>query len=375
MRWTRVPFITTGSSRQHGRPTPTFPGKAGTGLKKSCRLSVALIVPLAVLLFSTIAAVLPACSPNGNSLTVYSGRSQTLVSPLLESFIEDTGIDIRVKYAGSATIASTLLEEGDNSPADVVFLQDPGYLGSLAHAGMLAELPEGLLNRVDENYRSTDGNWVGTSGRSRSVVYNTAAIDPERDLPDSVLDFTAPEWRGRVAWAPLNSSFQAFLTAFRLNWGEEKARSWLEGMQANDVREYPNNTTIVTAVARREVEVGLVNHYYLQRFMEEEGEGFQARNHFLRGGDPGALVLTAGAAILATSTNREEAEHFVEYLLSEAAQTYFSTTTKEYPLVEGVPTDPGLPPLASLEPPDLDLGDLTDSNGTISLLRDTGIIP
>ena len=344
-------------------------------MKNRYDLLVTPLKLLAVLLFVGVATVLPACGADSNSLTIYSGRSQTLVSPLLESFIEDTGIDIQVKYAGSATIAATILEEGENSPADVVFLQDPGYLGSLAHAGMLAELPDELLVKVDAGYRSSNGDWVGTSGRSRTVVYNTVSIDPARDLPDSVRDFTEPEWRGRVGWAPLNASFQAFLTAFRLKWGEEEARAWLEGMQANDVREYPNNTTIVTAVARREVDVGLVNHYYLQRFLEEEGEGFEARNHFLKGGDPGALVLAAGVGVLETTDNREGAERFVEYLLSESAQTYFSTTTKEYPLVEGVPPDPGLPPLSSLEPPDVDLGDLTDARGTISLLREVGIIP
>ena len=344
-------------------------------MKKNHCTKVIPVTLLAVLLLAVTATALLACSPGDDSLTVYSGRSETLVSPLLAALIEDTGIDIQVKYASSASIAATVLEEGENSPADVVFLQDPGYLGSLANAGMLAELPQELLNRVDGGYRSTAGDWIGTSGRSRTVVYNTAAIDPERDLPDSILDFTAPEWRGRVGWAPLNASFQAFLTAFRLNFGDEEARSWLRGMQGNEVREYPNNTTIVAAVAQREVDVGLVNHYYLQRFLEEEGEGFEARNHFLKGGDPGALVLAAGAGILESTDNREGAERFVEYLLSESAQTYFSTTTKEYPLVEGVPPDPGLPPLSSLEPPDVDLGDLTDARGTISLLREVGIIP
>ena len=330
---------------------------------------------LPVSLVTVFAAILMACSPGDDSLTVYSGRSQTLVSPLLETFIEDTGIEIQVKYASSAAIAATVLEEGERSPADVVFLQDPGYLGSLAHAGMLAKLPEELLDKVDEGYRSSEDNWIGTSGRSRAVVYNTVSIDPERDLPDSIIDFPAPQWRGRVGWAPLNASFQAFLTAFRLQFGEENARAWLEGMQANEVREYPNNTTIVTAVARREVDVGLVNHYYLQRFLEEEGEDFEARNYFLKGGDPGALVLAAGAGILESTDNPEAALRFVEYLLSDSAQSYFSATTKEYPLVEGIPTDPGLPPLSSLEPPEVDLGDLTDARGTLTLLREVGIIP
>ena len=147
------------------------------------------------------------------------------MSPLLAAFIEDTGIDIQVKYASSASIAVTVLEKGGNSPADVVFLQDPGYMGSLANAGMLAELPHELLERVDGGYRSTTGDWVGIPGRSRTLVYNTVAIDPGKDLPDSILGFTAPEWRGGVGWAPLNASFQAFLTAFRLNFGKEEARA------------------------------------------------------------------------------------------------------------------------------------------------------
>ena len=330
---------------------------------------------LAILLFAAAITTLPACVTGSDSLTVYSGRSPTLVGPILADYVEETGIEVQVKYGSSAAIAATILEEGDRSPADVVFLQDPGYLGSLAHAGMLAELPPDLLTKVDSGYRSTTRDWVGTSGRSRAVAYNTEAIGPGQELPDSILEFTEPEWRGRVGWAPLNASFQAFVTAFRLKWGEDEARAWLEGMRANNVREYPNNTTLVTAVARREVEVGFVNHYYLQRFLEEEGEEFEARNHFLKGGDPGALVLAAGAGILESTDNREGAEQFVEFLLSDAAQTYFSEETKEYPLVEGIPADPGLPPLSSLEPPDVDLGDLTDARGTLSLLRDVGIVP
>ncbi|MDE2937337.1 MAG: extracellular solute-binding protein [Chloroflexota bacterium] len=147
--------------------------------------------------------------------------------PLLESFIEDSGTDIQVKYAGSSSIAATILEESENSPADVVFLQDSEYLGNLAHVGMLAKLSDGPLAKVDSGCRPTNGDWVDTSGRSRTVVYNTTAIDPDSKLPDSVLDFMEPEWQGRAGWAPLNAFFQAFLTAFRLKWGEEAARAWL----------------------------------------------------------------------------------------------------------------------------------------------------
>ena len=330
---------------------------------------------LAAVMLAAAVAVFPACGGKDESLTVYSGRSQTLVQPLLDSFSEETGIEIQVKYAGSSAIASTILEEGENTPADVVFLQDPGSLGALSAAGVLSDLPEGLLEKVDPRFRSPRGEWIGTSGRARTVVYNTSAIDPARDLPASILDFTDPVWKGRVGWAPLNGSFQAFVTALRVQQGDSTARDWLEGMKANDARDYPKNTAIVDAVARGEVDVGFVNHYYLERFLQEEGPGFGARNHFLGRGDPGALVLVAGAGILNTSDNTRAAERFVEYLLSESSQAYFASETREYPLVAGVEPQGEMPPLESLDPPDVDLSNLSDIQGTLSLMREAGVLP
>ena len=309
------------------------------------------------------------------ALTLYSGRSQTLVHPLLLAFGEQTGIDIRVKYAGSAATAATLLEEGDNTPADVVFMQDPGSLGILADAGMLADIPQATLDKVDPRFRSPAGLWVGTSGRARTIIYNTDAINPETDLPPSILDFTAPEWRGRVGWAPRNGSFQAFVTSLRLTLGEDAARAWLEGMRDNDAVDYPNNTTIVSATADGEVDVGFVNHYYLERFLEEHGEGFGARNHYIGKGDPGALVLVAGVGILDVSKNQDIAEEFVDFLIGETSQTYFAREIKEYPLSAGVEPEGDLPPLASLDPPNVDLGSLSDLEGTLDLLRETEVLP
>ncbi len=309
------------------------------------------------------------------TLTVYSGRSQTLVHPLLLAFGEQTGIDIRVKYAGSASTAATLLEEGENTPADVVFMQDPGSLGILADAGMLAPIPEATLDRVDPRFRSPAGLWIGTSGRARTIIYNTEAINPATDLPASILDFTKPDWRGRVGWAPRNGSFQAFVTSLRLQLGEDTAREWLEGIRDNDAVDYPNNTTIVTAAAAGEVDVGFVNHYYLERFLEEHGQGFGARNHYIGNGDPGALVLVAGVGILDASENKDIAVEFVEFLLGEPAQTYFAQQIKEYPVSAGIQPVGDLPPMASLDPPDVDLGNLNDLEGTLKLLRETGVLP
>jgi iron(III) transport system substrate-binding protein len=305
-------------------------------------------------------------------LVVYSGRSESLVGPIVEQFQAATGVDVEVRWGNTAELAATLLEEGANSPADVFFAQDPGGLGAVA--GMLAPLPEDVLNRVDPRFRDPEGRWVGTSGRARVVVYNTEALTPET-LPQSLWDFTDPQWKSRIGWAPTNTSFQTMVTAMRITWGEEKTREWLEGILANDAAVYEKNTPIVAAVGAGEIDVGFVNHYYLYRFLQEEGEGFTARNHFLPSGGPGSLVMVAGAGVLASSERQEVAHRFLDFMLSPPVQGYFATQTFEYPLIEGVSVHRELQPLSELNAPSVDLADLADLRGTVTLLNEVGALP
>jgi iron(III) transport system substrate-binding protein len=311
--------------------------------------------------------------PEEGSLIVYSGREEALVGDVIEQFEEQSGVDVQVRYGDTAELGATILEEGQNSPADVFFAQDPGALGAVADAGALRELPQDILDRVPERFRSPEGYWVGTSGRARVVAYNTEAVS-EEDLPDSILDFTDPEWEGRIGWAPTNGSFQAFVTALREIEGEAAAREWLQGIEENKPLAYPDNSSTLEAVASGEVEVGFINHYYLYRALEEQGEDFGARNYNFPRGDVGNLVIVAGAGVLNTADNPEAAESFVEYLLSEEAQQYFADETFEYPLIEGVQTPEELPPLPEIESPNVNLGDLDDLQGTLELLRRTGVL-
>lgn len=319
------------------------------------------------------------CSGQPEPLTIYSGRTESLIQPLLDKYSEETGTSIQVKYANSAAVVALIQEEGNKSPADVVFLQDPGALGVLSEADLLSTLPDHILDRVEPKFRARNNNWIGTSGRARTVVYNTETIVPERDLPDSILEFTDPKWKGRIGWAPTNGSFQAFVTAMRLQLGDDATLNWLEGIQRNEPGVYPKNTPIVQAAGNGEIDVGFVNHYYLYRFIAEEGTGFKARNHFLSSTDPGSLILVSGVGVLKTSGDSKGAQQFIEYLLGENAQNYFAAETNEYPLVIGMAANPNLdPPLTPLDQvnaPNVDLSKLEDLEGTLALMRDAGILP
>jgi iron(III) transport system substrate-binding protein len=316
-----------------------------------------------------------AASPSGASgtLTVYSGRSEGLVGPLIQRFQEETGITTEVNYAGTTDLAATILEEGDGSRADVFFAQDAGALGAIAAEGLLADLPAATLDKVDARFRSDDGQWVGLSGRARVVAYDTRVLD-ESELPTSIDDFTDPAWKGKIGWAPSNASFQSFVTAYRVLEGDEAAKAWLEGIVANEAKVYENNDAVLAAIAAGEVEVGFINHYYLVNALAEQGESFPVRNHFLPSGDPGSLINVAGAGILTSAANPTAAQAFIDFLLSAESQQYFAEQTHEYPLIEGVEADPNLPPLTDIASPDIDLSDLSDLQGTQALLQEAGVL-
>ncbi len=316
-------------------------------------------------------------STNRERLVIYSGRSESLVQPIIDQFEQVTGIEVDVRYGSTSEMAGVLLEEGASSPADLFYAQDPGGLGALQNAGLLASLPDEIIEKVPSRFAAETGDWVGISGRARTVVYNVNAIaDPESELPQDLFGFVDPQWDGRIGWAPTNGSFQAMVTAMRSVWGEEKTSEWLQGIQANNPVVYPNNTPIVAGTAAGEVDVGFVNHYYLHRFLAEEGEDFPARNYFLPGGDPGSLIMVSGAGILQSAENKENAQKFLTFLLSVPGQQYFASQTFEYPVVEGVTIPSALPPLAALDAVAIDIrpADLADLQGTQDLLLELGII-
>jgi iron(III) transport system substrate-binding protein len=313
--------------------------------------AVAVAVAVLVGLF-----VVSACSSGGDRLTVYSGRTENLIGPLLEDFSEETGVKIDVRYGQSDELALLIDEEGDRSPADVFISQSPGAVGFLTERDRLQPLGEDVLDLVDPENRSGAGTWVGLSGRVRVLVYNTDELS-EADLPDSVLDLTDAAYSGQVALAPDNGSFQDFVSGMRSELGDEPTTEWLEGMADNDSPVYANNTAIVEAVGRGEVPMGLVNHYYNFRALEEDPSTPSA-NHSFVAGDIGNLLIDTAAGVLATSDQTGDADRLVAFLLSREAQEFFSQETFEYPLAAGVPAADELPPLDELQPVRIDLDQL-----------------
>ena len=326
----------------------------------------------ALLLALGLAAALTACGGEDERLTIYSGRTENLVGPLLDRFHSETGIAIDVKYGDSAELALLIETEGERTPADVFLSQTPGANAFLAGAGLLAELPEELVEPVDERFRDDRRLWVGVSGRQRVLVYNADLVQPA-ELPASVDQLADDAFAGKVAVAPTNGSFQDFVTAMRQERGDEATLAWLTALAESGAPTYPNNNAIVDAVARGEVAMGLVNHYYNHRFLAED-PSLPSRNHQLPGSDIGSLLIPSTVSVLSSTTRTQDARRFIEFLLEEESQRYFSTETFEYPLVAGVEPADTLPPLETLEAFPYRFEDLGGGlEGTVELIRQSGL--
>lgn len=315
---------------------------------------------------------LSACSTNDDALTVYSGRNEELVGPLLERFADESGVDIEVRYGDSADLALLIDQEGDRTPADVFISQSPGAIGFLDGQGRLEPLRDAVLDAVPDEYRAPDGHWVGLTGRVRTLVYNTDLVSPD-ELPVSVFDLTDERYRGRVGIAPTNGSFQDFVSVMREDFGDDVTREWLDGLVANDARTYGNNLAIRDAVGRGEIPFGLVNHYYNERALAEDPTA-PSENFFFTAGDIGSTILVTAAGILAGTAEQDTASELLEFLLAQESQEYFAGETFEYPLAAGARPATDLPELDTVTAPPADLAALgADLEATKQLIEQSGL--
>ncbi|SFG43326.1 iron(III) transport system substrate-binding protein [Halopelagius inordinatus] len=272
---------------------------------------------------------------------------------------------------GTAEGANTIISESEASPADVFWSVDAGSLSAVAGEGLTAQLPSEVVEPVPSEFHPDD-QWVGTAGRARAVPYNTEKLSAD-DVPDSVMDFPDSEAvASSIGWAPTYGAFQAFVTAMRLIEGEDATRQWLREMVDAGASQYNNEFLVSNAVADGELDTGFANHYYALRVQASRPDA--PLDLAFTSGDAGALINTAGAAVLSASDNGDLANNFVRHLLSSEAQEFFATHTYAYPMVSGIPPVGGLPTIDELNPPEIDLSKLSEIQPTLELMREVGVL-
>jgi iron(III) transport system substrate-binding protein len=333
-----------------------------------------LVLAVIAALFATL---LSGCSSSNDQasdvteLTVYSGRSEEYIAPFFAEYEEQSGIKLNIRYGDSAELAAQILEEGSNSPADLFLSQDAGSLGAVADAGLFIELGNDVAADIPAQFVAANRTWVGVTGRARVLAYSPERVSV---LPKSFADLTNPIYKNKVGIAPTNASFQAFVTALIENKGEAFTKKWLSDIKANGAKIYAKNSLIVEAIDKGEIDLGLVNHYYIWETSESLGRPVKAEVSYFAAGDLGNLINVSGAGVFVSSKKQAAAAELINYLTSAATQQKFVTDTHEYALVPGSAAPEGVPALDQIGAPTVDLKSLVNIKRTQDLLIEVGLL-
>ncbi|HHM04619.1 MAG TPA: extracellular solute-binding protein [Gammaproteobacteria bacterium] len=309
-----------------------------------------------------------------DTLVVYSGRSDKFVKPVAQAFTRATGINVVLHNASSTSLLNKLRVEGARTQADLYLSNDAGNLQMGSSLGLFQALSPDLVGAIDAQWRAPDDTWVGLSARARVLVVNTNVANPHIA---SVFDLAGSAMKGRIGIThSSNESFIAGVTVYLLEEGEATTRAWLEGMKANVEGEVFNkHSHIVKAVAGGRLDVGLVNHYYIFRHLDQH-PGAPIRVLLPDQGEHGmgVAVNVAGVAISKYSRKKALAEKFVGFLVSEEGQKLFAGLNREYPTRKGVPAAAEVPPMDSFKVAPVPMYKLAElRNKTIDLIEAVGM--
>jgi iron(III) transport system substrate-binding protein len=281
---------------------------------------------------------------SAEKLTVYSGRAERLIKPVLDEFSAKTGVHVSLLSSGTTELVNRLKAEGDRTSADLFITNDAGSLEQARVAGVLRPLNMREVERaIPPQFRAPDNAWIGLSGRFWIIVYNKTLVKP--DELKSLLDLGDPKWKDRIAIPNAGSEYlQAGVSVIRATHGDAKTKQFLQGLKENAGGQvYQKSSQIVEAVAKGQASVGIVNHYYVYRHLAAQPSApIAAFMPDQQETGMGAIMNVAGVGIVKSTKHPETAKLLVEFLVAQAGQKLFADLDKEYPLHPDVKADPAL---------------------------------
>ena len=333
-------------------------------LKSAAALGVAAAWPLAGRAEAPGVDSLPALK---GELTLYLGRGEGGLYENVLDAIQKRNPDFKlnIRRGPTAALANTIVAEARAGVrrADIFWAVDSGAVGLVNDAGLTQDLPADLTAQLQPEFRYP--GWVPVSGRIRTLPFHTGARQAG-DIPTDIM--ALPDSGLRMGWAPAYASFQSFVTAMRLLEGDDATANWLRAVSKN-AKSYAGELGVVMGAERGEVDVGFANHYYTLRL--KSGKPDATVDLAFTRNDAGCLVNASGILAL---TEGELPVNFMHYLLTREVQSFLAREAYEIPLAAGVAPPEGLPTLASVSPPRVDLTQLADLRPTIDLMRDAGVL-
>jgi iron(III) transport system substrate-binding protein len=308
------------------------------------------------------------------SLILYNGQHSQLTNALVTAFTKRTGVQVEQRTNDGIVLADQLLQEGSDSPADIYLTENSPELVTLDQHHLLAKLDPSTLAQVPAADSAPTGDWVAVALRIGGLAYDPSLLPPTA-LPKSVLALAEPRWKGKIAIAPADSDFPPLVGAVIATYGTKVAQQWLAGLKRN-AQIFQTDEAVVAAVNRGDVATGLINHYYWYRLRLEIGaSAMHSSVYYFPDHDVGSIENISGAAVLASSAHKREAQRFVAFLVSHAGQEILAHSADfEYPARPGVRPNPALRPLSAISPATLGPVRLGNDQQAARLIEQSGLV-
>jgi iron(III) transport system substrate-binding protein len=268
---------------------------------------------------------------SADTVTVYSARNEQLLKPLLDRYSKETGTEIRLMTANEGALLARLNAEGASTPADVLITVDAGNLWLAAQQGQLRPLNSTVLQKnIPAHLRDPDNQWFGLSVRARTIVYSKSAVRPAE--LSSYEDLAQPKWKGKLCLRTSKKVYNQSLIAMMITEiGEAKTEEIVRGWVANlATTPFPDDTSLLKAIAAGQCQVGIVNTYYLGRLLVKEPD-LPVGLFWANQSGSGTHVNVSGAGITKHAKNPVGAQKLIEYLSMEAAQSFYVDEDLEFP--------------------------------------------
>ncbi|KXP10582.1 iron ABC transporter substrate-binding protein [Tsukamurella pulmonis] len=309
----------------------------------------------------------------GGDLTLYNAQHDTLAKEWVEKFTAETGIKVTIRQGKDSELAQQIIAEGDRSPADVFLTENSPAMTQVENKGLFADVDPATLAQVGAGLKPSTGKWTGIAARSTVLVYDKRKVTPEQ-LPKSMADLAAPEWKNRWSASPSGADFQAIVSAYLQLKGEQATKDWLTAMKENS-KAYKGNGAAMKAVNAGEVDTALIYHYYFYGDQAKTGENSgNVGTHYFKNQDPGAFVSISGGGVLKSSKKQAQAQQLLKFITSAAGQEVLEKGTSfEYPVGTGVPANQNLVPMADLQAPTVDPAKLNGPQ-VVTLMTEAGLL-
>tara|TARA_Y100001949_G_scaffold37353_1_gene29797 strand:+ start:7860 stop:8930 length:1071 start_codon:yes stop_codon:yes gene_type:complete len=312
--------------------------------KKNKFLLLALVIIPVIIIFNQNKE-----RTSDQEVNVYTSRHYDADDLLYEEFTKETGIKVNIISGKGSALIERLKAEGSNSPGDVFFTVDAGNLANFQKQGFLQPIQsEAIKKIVPKELRGENNEWVAVAKRARVIFYNPELVNENEIENINYEDLGDENWKGRIVIRSSSNMYnQSLVSSLISNLGIPQTEKWASNLVSNFARKpQGNDRSQIMAVANQEASIAIANTYYIGIMLSGKGGQDQlnaakkVKIAFPNQDNRGAHINISGGGVLKYAPNRENAEKFLEFLLSEKAQNHIVNNTFEYPVLETVKPHP-----------------------------------